>query len=161
MKNFLRSAAELSKILPNNKTFCLIGGCFDLLHVGHLHVLQYAASLEDILVVALLSDTYIRGYKGQGRPIINERQRATVLSCLKFVDHVYISDVSPSSESTILLLRPNSVVFDADSENPSRVERKSNLIRSYSPHTKVHTLPRYTEENVSTSEIVRKIRTGG
>jgi len=63
MKNVPQSAATLKKILPPGKTFCLVGGAFDLIHVGHLHLLEYAATLEDLLVIAVLSDKYVHSYK--------------------------------------------------------------------------------------------------
>ena len=63
MKNIFQSATEIKNVLPKGKRFTLVGGCFDLIHVGHIHLLEYAASLEELLVVAVLSDTYARKYK--------------------------------------------------------------------------------------------------
>lgn len=111
MKYLPRSAQALKKILPPGKTFCLVGGAFDLIHVGHLHLLEYAATLEDLLVVAVLSDNYVRGYKNSSRPIINQRQRAAMVEALRVVDYVYIARVSPNSSRVLALLKPDSVVF--------------------------------------------------
>src|SRR3989344_5987258 len=73
MKNIPQSAAALKKIMPHGKTFCLVGGAFDLIHVGHLHLLEYAATLEVMLVVAVLSDKHVRGDKDPDRPIISQK----------------------------------------------------------------------------------------
>ena len=50
MKNIFQSVFEIKNILPQGKTFTLIGGAFDLIHVGHIHLLKYANTLEDLLV---------------------------------------------------------------------------------------------------------------
>lgn len=72
----------------------MVGGAFDLIHIGHLHLLEYAATLEDLLVVAVLSDKYVHNYKNSSRPIINEKHRAIMVAAIKGVDFVYIANVS-------------------------------------------------------------------
>ncbi|MDB5386236.1 MAG: D-alpha,beta-D-heptose 7-phosphate 1-kinase, partial [Planctomycetaceae bacterium] len=67
-------------------------GCFDLLHVGHVSYLKEAAALGDILIVAVNSDNSVRRLKGPTRPIIPDRDRATLLAALECVDHVVIFD---------------------------------------------------------------------
>lgn len=158
MKNIFKTAQQVKDILPNKKRFTLVGGAFDLIHVGHLHLLEYASSLNDLLVVAVLSDDFIRTYKDSMRPIINQRQRAIMLTGLRFVDYVYISNVSPSSVETLQLLKPNSVVFGGEESNGENVRRWSKRIEEYSPNTKIELLPRYWEENISTSHIITTIQ---
>lgn len=158
MKNVMRSARELKKVLPRNKTFCLVGGCFDLIHVGHLHLLEYAAKLENLLVVAVLSDEYARDYKDLNRPIINQRQRATMVASIKDVDYVYVSNISPSSPEVLSLLRPDSIVFCKEAGNEKRLRQRIAQVRRSSPDTKIRLLARYDEEEVSTSYIIKKIR---
>lgn len=160
MENILRSDAALKKTLPPGKTFCLVGGAFDLIHVGHLHLLEYAATLEDLLVVAVLSDNYVRGYKNSSRPVINQRQRAAMVAAMKVVDYVYLSSVSPNSPRVLSLLKPDSVVFGEDSRNETRFQQRLAQVRASSPKTKIQILPRYTEEEISTGSIIRKIRGG-
>jgi rfaE bifunctional protein nucleotidyltransferase chain/domain len=65
-------------------------GCFDLLHPGHVSYLRAARSLGDALVVGLNSDASIRRLKGSSRPIVPERDRATVLAALQSVDAVVL-----------------------------------------------------------------------
>jgi D-beta-D-heptose 7-phosphate kinase/D-beta-D-heptose 1-phosphate adenosyltransferase len=67
-------------------------GCFDLLHVGHVSYLAEARSLGDVLMVGLNSDASVRRLKGKTRPVIGERDRATMLAALAAVDHVVIFD---------------------------------------------------------------------
>jgi rfaE bifunctional protein nucleotidyltransferase chain/domain/rfaE bifunctional protein kinase chain/domain len=66
------------------------GGCFDLLHAGHVSLLCQARALGDCLVVCLNSDASVRALKGSGRPVAGERDRARVLAALDSVDAVLI-----------------------------------------------------------------------
>jgi rfaE bifunctional protein nucleotidyltransferase chain/domain len=71
-------------------------GCFDILHVGHVRSLQAAKHLGDILIVGLNSDSSVRQLKGQGRPVVTERERAEILAALESVDAVTIfPDLTP------------------------------------------------------------------
>lgn len=158
MKSVPRSAQALKELLPPDKSFCLVGGVFDLLHVGHLHLLEYAATLEQLLVVAVLSDIYVREYKNSSRPIINQRQRAEMVSALRCVDYVYLAEVSPNSARTLDLLRPDSIVFGKDPLSETRLQQRITQVKSSSPKTRIEILPRYTEEEISTGLIIRKIR---
>jgi rfaE bifunctional protein nucleotidyltransferase chain/domain len=68
------------------------GGCFDLLHAGHIGTLQAARALGDCLIVCLNSDDSVRRLKGPGRPLVRQGDRSTVLSALGCVDAVAIFD---------------------------------------------------------------------
>jgi rfaE bifunctional protein nucleotidyltransferase chain/domain len=70
------------------KKIVLVGGCFDLLHFGHIHFLKQAKSHGDCLVVALESDENVRRMKGDARPIHTQAQRKEMLESLSFVDEV-------------------------------------------------------------------------
>ena len=74
-------------------------GCFDLLHAGHVELLESAAALGDILVVGLNSDASVRRLKGPGRPLVPQAERARLLAALRAVDRVV-----PFDEETPLLL---------------------------------------------------------
>src|ERR1700734_2396857 len=67
-------------------------GVFDLLHVGHVRYLQAARAEGDLLVVGVNSDAGTRKLKGEGRPILTERARASLVAALKSVDYVVIFD---------------------------------------------------------------------
>lgn len=66
----------------------LVGGCFDLLHFGHIKFLEESKKLGDYLVVALESDENVTRMKGETRPIHSQAQRKTMLESLKVVDEV-------------------------------------------------------------------------
>ena len=70
------------------KKIVLVGGCFDLLHFGHITFLQQAKALGDYLVVALESDGNVRRMKGDTRPIHTQAQRKIMLETLSCVDEV-------------------------------------------------------------------------
>ncbi len=79
-------------------------GVFDLIHVGHVRYLAAARSLGDALLVAVNSDRTVRELKGEGRPLVNENERAEILAALRQVDYVTIfDDISPRSLIASLL----------------------------------------------------------
>ena len=88
-------------------------GCFDLLHPGHVHLLEQARSQCDRLVVGLNSDASVRRLKGAARPVQAEAARAAVLASLSAVDLVIVFD-EDTPEATLELLRPDLLVKGAD-----------------------------------------------
>jgi len=68
----------------------LVGGCFDILHYGHIQFLKKAKALGDYLIVILESDKRVKELKGISRPIHTQDQRREALESLKFVDEVII-----------------------------------------------------------------------
>jgi D-beta-D-heptose 7-phosphate kinase/D-beta-D-heptose 1-phosphate adenosyltransferase len=88
-------------------------GCFDLLHPGHVSLLDQAKRSADRLIVGLNADESIRRLKGPDRPIQNEIARATLLSSLKFVDAVVIFSEDTPIE-LIKALEPDVLVKGAD-----------------------------------------------
>jgi rfaE bifunctional protein nucleotidyltransferase chain/domain len=89
------------------------GGCFDLLHAGHVRTLRAARGLGDCLVVCLNSDESVRGLKGPGRPLNREEDRAEVLRALGCVDQVVLFG-EPSPERVLGELRPDVWVKGGD-----------------------------------------------
>ena len=67
-------------------------GCYDVLHVGHIRLFEYARSLGDALVVGIDSDRRVRELKGDSRPINNERDRREVLLSNRNIEDVVIFD---------------------------------------------------------------------
>src|ERR1700683_700221 len=88
-------------------------GCFDLLHPGHIRLLEQARSLGDALVVGLNSDGSVRRLKGDSRPLIPEMERAEVLAALAAVDFVVIFEEATPREIIARLL-PDVLVKGAD-----------------------------------------------
>ena len=88
-------------------------GCFDLLHPGHVHYLAEARALGDALIVALNSDSSVRRLKGEGRPILNEAERADVMAALAAVDWVTVFD-EETPRQLIAALLPDVLVKGGD-----------------------------------------------
>jgi D-beta-D-heptose 7-phosphate kinase/D-beta-D-heptose 1-phosphate adenosyltransferase len=88
-------------------------GCFDLLHPGHVHLLEQTRSGCDRLIVGLNSDASVRRLKGADRPVQPEAARAAVLASLAVVDLVVIFD-EDTPETLIRALRPDLLVKGAD-----------------------------------------------
>jgi D-beta-D-heptose 7-phosphate kinase/D-beta-D-heptose 1-phosphate adenosyltransferase len=94
-------------------TLVATGGCFDLLHTGHVRLLRGARQLGDALVVLLNSDASVRRLKGPRRPVMAAEDRARVLSALACVDAVVIFD-EQSPEQALEQLRPDVWVKGGD-----------------------------------------------
>jgi D-beta-D-heptose 7-phosphate kinase/D-beta-D-heptose 1-phosphate adenosyltransferase len=90
------SNAELKKTARSwrgqGKKIVFTNGCFDLLHRGHVEYLNIAKSHGDILIVGINSDRSVRALKGAGRPLVNEDDRAFIVSQLRSVDATVIFD---------------------------------------------------------------------
>jgi rfaE bifunctional protein nucleotidyltransferase chain/domain len=89
------------------------GGCFDLLHAGHVELLEAARRLGDCLVVLVNSDASIRRLKGPSRPLNAERDRARVLRSLACVDDVVLFDEDTPCDA-LARVRPHLFVKGAD-----------------------------------------------
>lgn len=91
----------------------MTNGCFDLLHPGHVALLEAARAEGERLVVALNSDASVRGLKGEGRPVLPEGERAELLLALEPVDRVVLYD-EPTPIEVVRALRPDVLVKGAD-----------------------------------------------
>jgi rfaE bifunctional protein nucleotidyltransferase chain/domain len=80
-------------------------GCFDLLHVGHIRYLEAARREADRLIVAVNADDSVRRLKGDGRPILNEADRAELVAAIRAVDYVVIFG-EPTVTPLLTLLKP-------------------------------------------------------
>ncbi len=88
-------------------------GCFDLLHVGHVTLIEQARSFGERLVVAVNSDASVGRLKGPGRPILGEQERARMLAALAAVDAVVVFDEATPLE-LIMAVRPDVLVKGGD-----------------------------------------------
>jgi rfaE bifunctional protein nucleotidyltransferase chain/domain/rfaE bifunctional protein kinase chain/domain len=103
----------IARVRARGGTVVATGGCFDLLHIGHLATLQAARRLGDCLVVCLNSDASVTALKGPGRPLTAQADRARLLSALDCVDAVVIFD-EPTPEAVLARLRPDVWVKGGD-----------------------------------------------
>ena len=89
-------ADALAQERAAGRTIAFANGCFDVLHVGHLRFLQDAARQADVLLVGINGDQSVRALKGAGRPVMNEAERAEIISAIRGVSYVTIfHDRSP------------------------------------------------------------------
>ena len=95
------------------KTVVFTNGCYDLLHPGHIRLLEQARSLGDILILALNSDASVRRMKGPSRPMICETERAAMALALAAVDAVTLFDEDTPRELIAEVL-PDVLVKGAD-----------------------------------------------
>ena len=103
----------LEKIRKEKKRIVFTNGCFDILHAGHIDLLEKAKSYGDYLVVGLNSDLSVRKIKGPNRPILPEIDRARLLAALEVVDYVVFFDEETPFE-ILRQLRPDILVKGGD-----------------------------------------------
>ncbi|HYH87386.1 MAG TPA: D-glycero-beta-D-manno-heptose 1-phosphate adenylyltransferase [Pyrinomonadaceae bacterium] len=101
------------RLRAEGRRLVFTNGCFDILHVGHVRYLRAARSLGDALLVAVNSDRSVRALKGEGRPVMNESERAELLAALAAVDFVTVFD-EESPRSLIAALLPDVLVKGGD-----------------------------------------------
>lgn len=106
-------AAERARLRRERRALVFANGCFDLLHPGHLRLLEQARSLGDCLMVAINSDASVRAGKGPERPVIPAAERAEVLDALGFVDYVTFFD-TPTPRALIAAILPDVLVKGED-----------------------------------------------
>jgi D-beta-D-heptose 7-phosphate kinase/D-beta-D-heptose 1-phosphate adenosyltransferase len=109
-EELLRARAELR---AGGRRLVFTNGCFDILHVGHARYLAGARALGDALLVAVNSDRSVRALKGEGRPVVNEADRAEMLAALAAVDFVTVFD-EESPRRLISELLPDVLVKGGD-----------------------------------------------
>jgi D-beta-D-heptose 7-phosphate kinase/D-beta-D-heptose 1-phosphate adenosyltransferase len=109
-----QSLAALADIWRTaGKRIVFANGCFDMLHAGHLSLLQQAAGLGDALVVAINSDASVRRLKGPDRPVTHEQDRARIVAGLECVDAVTVFEEDTPLE-TLAAVRPDVLVKGQD-----------------------------------------------
>jgi D-beta-D-heptose 7-phosphate kinase/D-beta-D-heptose 1-phosphate adenosyltransferase len=128
-------------------------GCFDLLHIGHITLLEDARREGDRLIVAINSDASVQELKGPTRPIVRERERGRILAALAAVDAVIVFD-EPTPLELIVALRPDVIVKGGDYKEDDIVGAKE--VRSWGGRVKI--VP--TVEGFSTTKLIAKAMTG-
>ena len=142
---------SVREIRDLGETVVLTNGCFDILHAGHVALLEQAAELGDWLIVAVNSDSSVRRNKGPGRPVQPLKYRQQVLAGLECVDWV-VSFSQKTPEQLIRGIKPDVLVKGADYKASEVVGRRE----VEQGGGKVVILP--LVEDYSTTNLLRRIR---
>jgi rfaE bifunctional protein nucleotidyltransferase chain/domain len=137
----------------NGRRVVFTNGCFEVLHPGHIRILEQARELGEALVVGLNSDASVRQLKGEGRPVIAERERAEILAAFECVDAVVIFN-SPTPLELISSLLPDILVKGDDWPLDQIVGRE----KVEAAGGRVERVP--ILRGYSTTSILKKIREG-
>ena len=105
--------AQRQRWKEEGKAVVFTNGCYDLLHPGHIRLLEQARSLGDVLILALNSDASVRRMKGPSRPLISENERAEMALALESVDAVTLFDEDTPRELIAEVL-PDVLIKGAD-----------------------------------------------
>jgi FAD synthetase len=104
----------MTKSKAKKSNIVLVGGCFDILHFGHVHFLKEARKKGDFLVILLESDENTKKLKGANRPIHSQKQRREILTSLNFVDKVISLPVMKSDEDykkMVMKIKPDVIAI--------------------------------------------------
>lgn len=123
-----RLIARVSIERRSGAKIALANGCFDLFHVGHIRYLAGAKNLADILIVGINSDEQVRKLKGEKRPFMPEKERAEIISALKFVDYVTIFP-EPTVTELLRAIKPDFHAKGTDYTPDSVPERE--IVKEY------------------------------
>lgn len=150
-----RSALEaaLGAARRDGRTIVFTNGCYDLIHAGHLALLEEAAALGDLLVVGLNSDASVRRLKGPPRPILAFPHRARLLAALEVVDFV-VGFEEDTPEALVREVSPDVLVKGGD-WGPDRIVGRDHVEGRGGKVVSVPLAP-----GLSTSSLVTRIREG-
>lgn len=142
----------VEKLKREGKRVVWTNGCFDILHVGHITYLLNARQKGDVLVVGLNSDQSVRENKGPGRPVVNEKDRALVLSAMECVDYIIIFD-GKTPMPLLDALHPDVYAKGGDYTLNTIVQVERRLVESYGGEIAI--IPGV--EGQSTTNIIAKV----
>ncbi len=152
----IRTREELARICEyirkEGKKIGFTSGSFDLIHAGHVDYLRKAKQRCHMLIVGVNSDTSVRKYKGENRPIIPEDERMAILASLESVDYVFLFDERRNKEN-IQALKPDFYIKAGDYKVEELTSRK--YVEEYGGQ--VILIP--MKEGVSSTKIIEKIAT--
>jgi D-glycero-beta-D-manno-heptose 1-phosphate adenylyltransferase len=148
-KDQIKEIAETLR--KQSKKIVTTNGSFDILHYAHVNLLEKAKQEGDVLIVLINSDSSIRKFKGENRPIIPENERAIMLSALQSVDYVVIFN-EDKPLNLLKIIKPNTHV-KGGSFIELRIKEEKDLLESWGGKFKNFEL----EEGFSTTNIINKI----
>ena len=128
----IENAVKLSKLFQKTgKKVVLSGGCFDVIHLGHIKFLAAAKKTGDILFIFIESDENVRRIKGDKRPIHNQDERAEVLAAIRFIDYVIKIPFLKSNDEydkLVLRLKPSIIAVTKGSNAIQHSKRQAKQI---------------------------------
>lgn len=150
----IKTKEEISNIAEKfreeGKTIVFTNGCFEILHPGHITLLEKAKSFGDILIVGINSDESVKKIKGEKKLIFDEKSRLKIISALECVDYtVPFNEETP--ENIISIIKPHIHVKGGDYKEEDLPEAK--IVKSYGG--KIIIVPLI--EGFSTTQIINKI----
>lgn len=155
----LYSLAQLTKIIEGQKKkgkqVVLANGCFDLIHIGHIRYLKESKKKGDVLVVALNSDSSVRKLKGKGRPILNENERADIISSFSFVDYITFFN-EEKVDKVLLSLKPHVHAKGSDYTEETVPEKET--VQDYGGKIAITGGPKVKSTSKLIEEIAAKIK---
>lgn len=133
----------------------LVGGVYDVLHVGHLAALTEAKSLGDVLVVVVATDITVETLKGR-KPVVPEEDRRALVEGLKPVDIAILGyeDVGFGFEQVLAEVKPDIVAFGYDQENLEKTVVE--IIQRHRLGIKVVRLSRFDHEKYASSSLLKQ-----
>jgi len=149
-----RLAETLAEHRRRGESVVFTNGCFDVLHPGHLKLLEFARTQGDVLVVALNSDASVRGLKGAGRPVLDEGSRTEMVAALEVVDYVTVFG-EPTPLATIEVLRPDVLIKGEDWRDKGVVGQE--FVESYGGRVVLAPL----QPGYSTTDVIDRIKSSG
>lgn len=121
------------ELQEQEQSIVLTGGCFDILHIGHLHFLESAKKEGDVLFVMLEHDKTIKQNKGEHRPLNTQSDRAAILASLTMVDYVILLPGSTSDafyDELAIQLKPAIIATTAGDPYRTHKERQARLCQA-------------------------------
>jgi FAD synthetase len=130
---------KLENFIPRGKKgrIVLAGGCFDILHVGHVRFLSEAKKMGDYLVVLLENDKNVKKLKGKNRPAFIQKERAEMLSALGSVDLIVLLPMMENDCDYLNLVMKIKPDIIAVTENDPHIEKKRGQAKQIGGELKV------------------------
>lgn len=154
----VNNAIKISKqIRQEGRAIVLAGGCFDILHAGHLKFLKAAKKQGDILIILLESDENIKKIKGVNRPINPQKERAIILSAIPYIDFiVLLGKMTKDKDYDRLMIQIKPDIVAMTDKDP-QIEQRKKQCEMVSAELRI-VIKKI--DNVSTSSLIQKYNNG-
>jgi D-beta-D-heptose 7-phosphate kinase/D-beta-D-heptose 1-phosphate adenosyltransferase len=139
------------KLRQENRIIVTTNGSFDILHYAHINLLKKAKQEGDFLIVLLNSDSSIKRFKGEKRPIIPQDERALMLEALEYVDYIVIFEEDKPLK-LLEIIKPHKHI-KGGSFIPERIKEEQELLQGWGGEFKNFEL----DDSFSTTNIINKI----